>query len=98
MDGRFYVKDAGGNTSLLVGAAVGDLLNTGHVYEIRDLGGIIQLVDLGTSDILGDDADIGSVDKLLALSGGRHCITQVEQSRIEDAKARQSQPRNKRYD
>ena len=79
MDGRFYVKDAGKGT-LLGGAAVGDVLNVGHVYEVREIMGTLQLVDLGVSAIVGDDADKGSVDKLLALSHGRHCITPAEQS------------------
>jgi hypothetical protein len=78
MDGRFYVKDAG-NGALLVGAAVGDVLNRGHVYEIREVMGTLQLVDLGLSTIVGDDADRGGVDRLLALSNGRHCIVSSEQ-------------------
>jgi hypothetical protein len=36
--------------------------------------GVTQLKDVGTSAIVGDDADIGSVDRLLAIGGGRHCV------------------------
>jgi hypothetical protein len=73
MDGRFYVKE-NGDKPLLVGVAIGDLLKVGHVYQIDECLGVIQLKDLGESAIVGDDADNASVDKLLANGGGRHCV------------------------
>lgn len=73
MEGRFYVKE-NGEKPLLVGVSLGNLLKVGHVYEITECMGVTQLKDLGKSAIVGDNADIGSVDRLLAIGGGRHCV------------------------
>ncbi len=84
MEGRFYVKESG-KSPLLIGVSVGELLNVGHVYEITKCMGVIQLKDLGKSAILGDNADIGSVDRLLAIGGGRHCIVEEQPAKTVQA-------------
>ena len=73
MNGRFYVKE-NGSKPLIVGVAIGQLLNVGNVYQIENYDGLIVLRDLGQSQIVGDKADSGSVDMLLALGEGRHCM------------------------
>ena len=78
MHGRFYVKE-NGEKPLLIGVAIGDLLKVGHVYQINECMGVIQLHDLGKSLIVDNESDSGSVDMLLAWGGGRHCIVDGEE-------------------
>ena len=73
MNGRFYVKE-NGSKPIIIGIAIGHLLKVGHVYQVENLDGLITIRDIGESSIVGDPSDSGSVDKLLALGGGRHCI------------------------
>lgn len=73
---RFFAKKSRPDNHILVGASIGDFIKEGHVYEIVELPwGGFNINDLGKSVIADDDINAGSVDKLLALSNGRHCIT-----------------------
>ncbi|WP_415913396.1 hypothetical protein [Neptuniibacter sp. QD37_11] len=76
MIGRVYAKDAGNGRVILIGAAVPGKLQAGQVYELSECLGQKTFEPIGESQITGDEADRGSVDRLLALSHGRHCMVE----------------------
>jgi hypothetical protein len=73
--GRFYAKENKDTNHILIGASVSDLIKPGHVYEIvaLPLGGGFQVNDLGKS-VITDDISKMSMDRMLALSHGKHCM------------------------
>ncbi|EGR5926591.1 hypothetical protein [Vibrio parahaemolyticus] len=75
--GRFYVAQSSPNgMSIIVGAPMYQgVFESGEVIEISHSLGSTTAESIGVSAIYGDDADNGSVDKLLACSIGKHCIT-----------------------
>lgn len=81
---RFFAKKSRPDNHILIGASMGDFIKEGHVYEIVELpmGGGFQVNDLGKSVIADDNINAQGVDQLLALSNGRHCITDNDNTLI----------------
>jgi len=79
MVGRVFVKENLKDNHLLIGASVGTILKPGKVYDIRETPhGTIELIEIGSSLVNGEDCNRGSIDKLLATSEGRHCLVAGE--------------------
>ncbi|MEA5357273.1 hypothetical protein VB319_25430 [Vibrio parahaemolyticus] len=75
MVGRFYVKEAC-KQLIFIGCIKSDFAEIGDVYEIRLEHGQVSVVNLGKSVLYGKD-EVNpkySIDRLLALSQGFHCI------------------------
>jgi len=77
--GRVFAKDAGNGNVILIGASLNCFFEVGRVYEISDLMGQTFITDLGVSQSQGEPENDGGIDKLLALSQGRHCLIKDNQ-------------------